>query len=98
MKALKYCIILLFAGVLTTKAQSLVVNGSFESWSKKQGLPVAWRSPFPDKNEIFKQSKDAHSGNSALEILFVPQKEQDNRRIYANPVNLKKGKYKITAK
>jgi hypothetical protein len=90
----KRLLVLLFisAWIISSNAQSLIVNGNFEAWQAKSRFPAEWDGS--KRKSVFKKSADAHSGKNALQIIFTPQKKNENVRINtAAPLSLEKGEY-----
>lgn len=85
-------------GCVTIFAQttSIIPNGDMEIWSSGKSFPKQWSTFYTiEKEGIFSQSTEAHSGKYAIQANFTPQKEFDNRRFFSLPFNLESGKHQL---
>lgn len=96
----KKLILAAFAMVACATAQAqtaqIVANGDMEIWTAGKQLPKQWSTFYTiEKEGLFSPSVDAHSGKSAIQINFTPQKEFDNRRFFTTAFNLEAGKHQV---
>lgn len=90
---MKKILLFLFAVVsaLTMSAQdNLLENAGFENWT--DGKPDHWTTASTAGNATLKQSSDAHSGNSAVEVTLT----SSNKRLGYQETVLKAGTYTFT--
>jgi|GEM_PF-6600998 len=83
---------------LSVNAQNIPIipNGDMEIWNAGKPFPKQWGTFFTiEKEGIFSQSTDAHSGKFAIQASFEPQKEFDNRRFFTQSFNLETGKHQV---
>ncbi len=74
----------------------IIANGDMEIWTAGKPFPKQWGTFYNiEKEGVFSQSADAHSGKLAIQANFVPQKEFDNRRFYTAAFNLEAGKHQV---
>lgn len=79
-----------------TQTTPIIQNGDMEIWNPGKPFPKQWGTFYNiEKEGIFEQSTEAHSGKYAIKANFVPQKEFDNRRFYSLPFNLEAGKHQV---
>lgn len=73
-----------------------IANGDMEIWTAGKQLPKQWSTFYTiEKEGLFSLATDAHSGKSAIQISFTPQKEFDNRRFFSSAFNLEAGKHQV---
>lgn len=87
--------ILLYTNV-SAQIIPVIQNGNMEEWKEGKPFPKEWGTFYNiEKEGIFGQSTDGHSGKYAIQASFAPQKEFDNRRFYTVPFNIEAGKYQV---
>lgn len=88
--------VMLAYGNASAQTVPIVANGDMEIWTSGKQLPKQWSTFHTIEREgLFSQSPDAHSGKSAIQVNFTPQKEFDNRRFFTAPFNLEAGKHQV---
>lgn len=81
---------------VSAQTTPIIANGDMELWNAGKPLPKQWATFYNiEKEGIFSQSADAHSGKLAIQVSFTPQKEFDNRRFYTTTFNLEAGKHQV---
>lgn len=79
-----------FAVALFATAQvNLIENGDFEKWT--DGKPDNWTTASTAGNAMLSQSKDAHSGENAVNVASA----SSNKRIGYKEITLKAGDYTV---
>lgn len=83
-------------GSMSAQTTPILANGDMEIWTSGKQLPKHWSTFHTTEREgLLSQSTDAHSGKSAIQVNFTPQKEFDNRRFFTAPFNLETGKHQV---
>lgn len=83
-------------GNIFAQTTPIIANGDMEIWTAGKQFPKQWGTFYTIEREgIFSQSTDAHSGKLSIQANFTPQKEFDNRRFYTTAFNLEAGKHQV---
>ncbi|RWU03479.1 hypothetical protein [Pedobacter chitinilyticus] len=85
-----------YAANASAQTAPILANGDMEIWTTGKQLPKQWSTFYTiEKEGLFSPSAEAHSGKSAIQISFTPQKEFDNRRFFTTAFNLEAGKHQV---